>query len=377
MKKELSDTKYRMSKIIEAIPELRDKEQREALYSDLEVLKETNYEGYRLAIETWKRIVLMACQKGLLAANAQGQPAFTCIDSSKIAAQFECEGNCPAGMQAVIGELAKGGEIIQYGRFMGGSGLSGWARWFIGGLPLASLILRSAGVDRPSWYVVMPAVESIGSRVLKLIKRRVHFPVTDCLMTVEQFRQEFSSAIDGSDRQAMGAIDAEVVLRWLLDQCKVSVLNQAAGVEAGSIDAGVIKFVAPDAVRAAPVTQTDRDVLKLVGTFNRVKAQVDALQTRSSELDRLVREAVTRKQKAVALHYLKLRKHVDTSVLPPRLSAYHTLSHIVDQVQASASDAEVLSACEVGANALRALSKVHGLTAERVDDILDDLEEAL
>ena len=201
-------------------------------------------------------------------------------------------------------------------------------------------------------------------------------------MTMEKFKRQYistvmagltdqnTSAKSGSIRE-MSETDAKVILKWLMDKTKVVVTVDSDGKK-------MVKFGPVDTEKAVlPFTKTDIDILKLVDTRDRVKAQVKALQDRATELDKSVREALQRKQKPVAMTYLKMRKHLDTSVLGSRLSAFDTLEQIISKIQSSASDAEVVNAYELGAETLKAFSKEYGLTAERVDNVLDDLNEAL
>ncbi|KAJ1913631.1 hypothetical protein H4219_005125 [Mycoemilia scoparia] len=420
-----------LQEFLSNIPQINKSNSRAALYSDLELLKTTNPDGYKQNIQVWKQLILRALKAGLLsirqdyshdgmntesgelehtlfegfqnessknsAANKDDHDIIletvTCMDSSKLQLQFTVGDDTPMSIDSVISELVNSSHLSSYDQFFRSQRLvSRLTKWLIGGIPIASSILYPVEKDKVSWYVALPIVKAIGDKVMSIQKQSIKFPSTDCLMTFDQFQKKFGKVVatsvvsgskvtQGASNIRMSEIDAMVILKYLSDQYSLVTsadpTASATGATTQTSQYQIIKFVHPEKSHVDPITKTDVDILKLVNSRNRIKLQVESLQSRIEELDTMTRESLVKKQKQVATTYLKMKKQVESDVLPTRVSALNTLEHIVSKIESSESDAEILMAYQLGTETLREFNKKFGLNADKVDDILDDLNDAL
>ncbi|KAJ2846031.1 Charged multivesicular body protein 7, partial [Coemansia brasiliensis] len=129
-----------MNQFLSRFSELDNADQRAFLYSDLSSQKTDNPEGYQEAFKFWSRLLLQACEQGLLSAtnSAKQQPnrsddsdkgsatndtySALCIDRRGLAARLAFHGDTPMGVDEVVDDMVRQGDLVPMSEFLVGSG---------------------------------------------------------------------------------------------------------------------------------------------------------------------------------------------------------------------------------------------------------------
>ncbi|KAJ2355123.1 hypothetical protein GGF43_002878, partial [Coemansia sp. RSA 2618] len=377
------------------IPELRNADQRAFLYSDLDQQRADNPEGYEEAQKFWTQLLLAACQQGLLssstlaastphterlnvtlassdddddkeeedvlqrtqaAEDTYAEPiSVLCIERAGLAARLVYCGDTPTGVDGIVDEMERRGTVVEAGDYLAGSAARRWAGRLARRVPVVGRQIAALawGAQITPLLVVRALVEAAASRVADAHYARAACALTDNLMSMDVFREQYAAAVLGHKRPATGGkamvslADARLVLRRLEDerQATAVLVDDDAAAEDTRM---LIKFAARRTQRVQPVSEADRGAFHVASTRDLIARQVAALEARVLELDLRARTAVQRKMRQQALGYLRLKRHVEASVLAKRLQALDSVERVVMQLQQAASDVQLLQAFRAG-----------------------------
>ncbi|PIA16075.1 hypothetical protein COEREDRAFT_81519 [Coemansia reversa NRRL 1564] len=106
-----------------------------------------------------------------------------------------------------------------------------------------------------------------------------------------------------------------------------------------------------------------------MSTRDMIARQISQLESRTIILDRRTRQALTRGLRSQALAHMRLRRHIESAVLPKRILALERIEHVVLQLQQSSSDIQLMEAFRAGSCALQGLNRqVESLDPESLFD---------
>ncbi|KAI8320163.1 hypothetical protein GQ54DRAFT_225801 [Martensiomyces pterosporus] len=422
-----------MDALLSRTPELRNADQRAFLYSDLSQQKTDNPEGYQEAVGFWSKFLLRACKSGLLSPTTSGgsssssrrrkrggnstdpqyssssdeddevdvldrinsdskeqQPtSVLCIDRKSLETRLTYKGDTPAGLEAIVDEMVRREQLQPIDVFFA-TAARRWLGWIASRIPLmprqlAAMATGGGGHARSkdgSLLVVVPLVEAAAERILDEHYSSISYPLTDSLMSVQEFRERFSTAVSPKATAApMASVDADILVKHLVNSGRIIaaplILNGAGATNGSQM---LIKFAASRGQTISesyqPITEADRGAYQVIRTRREIEKQVHVLESRASDLDQQVREALKRKQKPLAIAKLRLKKHLENDVLAKRLGALETIEKVALQLQQTSSDIQLMQALEAGTKTLRGLNEQADLAS--ADRIFDDwAEEAL
>ncbi|KAJ2077153.1 hypothetical protein H4R24_005300 [Coemansia sp. RSA 988] len=388
------------------IPELQSADQRAFLYSDLSRQQSDNPEGYREALDFWSGLLLRACRLGLLSTmpGADSAAQLDCADDSPdhsaeedededvlerinktviggpdtiapsvltlrrtaLAARLAYGGDTPMGVDAVVEALEQRGTLAAVGDVLSNSIVRRWAGRLALHLPLvgqraAALAWATADIDDINTLLVAQTlVDKAAERVVRAHYTTTTGSLTDGLMSGDDFAQRFAGAIAAPGKR-MASVDAQLLIRRLIDLGRLRTTHVDGDM--------LVKFAASRTLPVAAISIADRGAFHVVITRDMIARQITQLECRISDLNLRTRQALTRSLRPQALAYMRLRRHIESAVLPKRISALERIEHVVLQLQQSSSDIQLMDAFHAGSCALQGLNRqAEQLDPEKVFD---------
>ncbi|KAJ2491503.1 hypothetical protein IWW37_002278 [Coemansia sp. RSA 2050] len=379
-----------MESFLATISELNSPDQRAFLYSDLDRQKVDNPDGYKEAVEFWTRLLSRACQRGLLSTTAfpdfstdseskdededeeedvldrigkapVDMPSVLTLDRRLLTLRLVFCGDTPMGLDSVLDDMQRRGVLVPTDDFFAPP-LRRWANWLA-----TRLLPRGIASRGPSAVLVATGpLPEMATRVLAAHRSRVSCPLTDNIMSIDEFRHTYCRALAPDESlkskyAAMNVTDAHVLLKHLVDTRHAVTSAQltahpptssAAG--HGARGADLVKFATTAASLA--ITDSDFATYQVLCTRRLLAQQVSALEARVAELDAQVREALRRQQRPIAAARLRLKRHIESNVLTKRVAALETVEHVVLQLQQTSTDIQLMQTLSAGTLALRALN---------------------
>ncbi|KAJ2441192.1 hypothetical protein GGF42_007376 [Coemansia sp. RSA 2424] len=390
-----------MDAFLASVAQLNDADQRAFLYSDLERQKLDNPEGYAEAVGFWAQLLVRACQRGLLSslpAHAGDLPSVLTVDRRRLAQRLAFRGDTPMGLDAMLAELQGNGSLCAANDFFAPPALlQRWARW------VAQRLLQpqpqTQQQQQQPLLVATAAVREAAARVVEAHRARAAAcPLAD-IMSVDEFRRAYANALSTGSTPpddaamspvdtAMSLVDAHVLIRHLVDHRLAATSAQLSATaeqpQPSTARAALVKFAPPSFSSSSSlqqqsplaVTETDYATYQVMCTHRALSAQVAALETRIADLDAEARQALRRQQRPVAAARLRLKHHIETSILTKRIAALETVDRVVLQLQQTSSDIQLVQTLSAGTVALRALNDAaRDVDPDRVADAWE--EEAM
>ncbi|KAJ2006054.1 hypothetical protein H4R26_001595 [Coemansia thaxteri] len=356
-----------MEEFLASLPQLTDPDQRAFLYSDLERQKTDNPDGYSEAVDVWTRIVLAACQRGLLSADKEsdGQSVLT-ICPQVLASRLVFRGDTPMGLGSAVNAMERVQTLQAADTYLAprGFALRRWAGW---------VAARLLGSSPPTCLVAPSLVRAAAARILEAHYERASCPVTDHIMSIDEFRHAYCAALSADCIRTMNVVDTRLVLKHLADAQHIAADLPAASAQDHSSLKGLVKFAPTKHPASLALTEADRAAYQVVCTHRLLEQQVAALEARLLDLGSLVRQALTRQQRPLAAAHLRTKRHMESDVLPKRLAALDTVNRIVLQLQQTSSDIQVMQTLSAGTLALKHLNGIaQSLDHQSVVDAWED-----
>ncbi|KAL6077061.1 Charged multivesicular body protein 7 [Balamuthia mandrillaris] len=131
--------------------------------------------------------------------------------------------------------------------------------------------------------------------------------------------------------------------------------------------------------QAVSITQADKGIVQLKLAMAAIEQQEASL---SKEIEGCVKQALQLNKNATphnlgkskALAQLRRKKRLQ-SLLEKRMGTYETLRQMLETIQQVQTDKEILEQYKEGVATIKAIREKEGLTAEAVDDVMEDLAE--
>ncbi|KAG2184263.1 hypothetical protein INT44_009278 [Umbelopsis vinacea] len=344
-----------------------------SLYSDFSSLQETNSYGYEANVSFWRTVILQANRDGKISCN--GYTLAVSQDGLEKAFEYGKYGQ-PLGINNVTDHMIEDGDLVTVESVLEAGALSSrpWSSYLLSvfiGRPLryaASFIKQS---QQSGAYVVMPTLKLVTAKVCEEHQKKQAISITDHLMTFETFRKRYSKSLIPNCELT----DADI---WLL----LRYIESSKGVAIAEINRGngeqiMLKFANAATVaqkKSVEITETDKGILSIMETSESLKSQIDELEATMSKLTIDTKECLSKKQKPQALYKLKQRKRIE-AVLEKRLHYLDAMDTILFKIESSQSDAQIVQAYDLGANALKSVLSSSELNVDTIDMTMDKVQE--
>ncbi|KAI8865676.1 hypothetical protein GQ42DRAFT_89484 [Ramicandelaber brevisporus] len=247
----------------------------------------------------------------------------------------------------------------------------------IGGSSSTSTASRTAATELTGDKLVAPAaVRRVGDAIVKHFYDNVQHETVAGILSLDSFRTVFASTLPASQRSILDS-DADALLAYLEHYREPPQIITRNG------DTKLIKFIARgnsssnNNKSAAVITDIDVGIAQILRTQQTVHKQVASLQARIASLLDSAQNAVSRKQRTVALSYLQQKKQIESQILPSRLKMQMTLDSIVLKLQETEITIAATESYRSGADAIKALLDAAKLTPDKVHEAMDELEDAM
>ncbi|KAL4253181.1 hypothetical protein ABKN59_004148 [Abortiporus biennis] len=343
-----------------------------SLYSDFLRQKHSNPTSYASNVEWWRRtleaVVLRGWQSSSSTDSLTSDRLILHASGPTFSEEFRFEGvGKPLSLAGVIAELCEEKAYFPLQQFLNGT----QSIYDPGWLPLR---IASFLVGKPLWWAleqlnIVNPEEHVGghaSDTERWRKVKGDYVVLSLLEkaadAVLQRQQKFAGiALPGV---TLSDTDMRVLLKHLERDKKAVIVRGEA-----------IKFVEQADSSELDVSAVDTGVLELKTGVENLQAQVDNIQRQIEDTTEKTSFALRRKQKEVALSYLRSRKLLQ-DILKKRLSSLETLHAALIRVEQAAGDVEIMKSYESSTATLRAILSHPSLQREKIEETMDAMSSA-
>ncbi|OAP62596.1 hypothetical protein AYL99_01823 [Fonsecaea erecta] len=346
-----------------------------SLYSDLNVQRTSNPEGYTANVTAWSSALTHAAVAGQIP-HEQHHLILQTNDELLNALASPTYGR-PSGLGTVVDECVRQGKMVDLQDFISSEKSiysrswipSPWAvlRWGLqkAGLSWSSFDLRG-GRLKAAKLALVPALEEVWKRLSAAREAGAKAQtLTDRVMTREMFMKDVNGVLSqaGDITGSLSDQDLDVLLRYLSRDKQVL-----------SYDANTVKFKSPSSTSTPePITQGDRSIASLKSLIEDLLQKTATMSARITTLQEKASGAVKSGNKVSALSALRSKKLAERA-LQQRLDTLHQLEEIYTKIESAVDQVEILAVMESSASVLKTLNKRVG-GVERVEDVLESLRE--
>ncbi|CAJ0944851.1 unnamed protein product, partial [Mesorhabditis belari] len=294
--------------------------------------------------------------RGMIESGCYGEKdALLTVDSLK--KRFRRGDLVPSSLPIVIEDMINTGDIITLDEWK--EKHSSWLGWGF------SKMMRTGswfmGASEPGQrYLHLPTVKKQAEDLLELYSREFGDEV-DCTGEVVAWTDLFERAGSVVDSEE----NFEIVLQFLSDSGDVMVGNARNGEK-------VLKFKGRRDSGPARFTEADASVHDIRKAMLRLDKEISALEAKAKKLDQDTRAALRSGEKVKATNLLRQKKQADKSLADKDVQ-YSKLLSMLHQI---GSTKDVLQAYKAGTSAFKANLERHGLSPEKIDATMDEVQEA-
>ncbi|KAJ3085677.1 hypothetical protein HK102_013941 [Quaeritorhiza haematococci] len=341
--------------------------------------REVNETLYDSKLRWWRELLLNLSEKGLLDADSVG--VFLAEDGLDV--KFRRKGRVPLGLGTVLSEMKCDGQLVPISTFLRSArfelSVSSLAQWVFQTMVKSPIVWgfsqivgtgSNSGARSTEPLVVIPVIKKVGERLLQVLREEFHYLV-DLVVDFEEFGRLLKRALesefpDWTPRRE----EMQVIVAYLDQQNKLAVFEDESTV--------VVKLRKPDDIstKRIAVTDVDKGIVVIKVTKRKITHQVKQLEDNieRTKTDILEKMRVGKKQQAVLL--LRQRKGME-KVLTTRLQSLESLDAIIEKIRGAETDVDVLTAYSTGTQTLKSFMEQHGLTVEKADQVMDEVQDAL
>jgi len=319
---------------VDSIPELKDNARRGFLYSEFKELEED-----ALSFDSKMDFWLNAVSKAAETFN------WFSVTEEQILSSFTKEGLKPECIGVVLAEMKKRKLAQPLEDFLSEQG---WGGWLIDNFLKKSLFSWSDSNKLDAKYVLVIRIQKTAEKLIENYKN--HSLLETKILAMDDLK--------------LTKDDLNLLETFLQRSKSGVVFNVTEGGEKA------IKFGSTD------VTETDIGTTRMRLTLKTLKEQKIKLE---EDIEKCTKQAVfyhtQKKQKKEALVYLKRRKRLQ-DILLKRLQSTDTIKEILERIDDAHTNKAILDAYRLGTNTLKETTKQSGLSAEAVDEVMVELDEA-
>ncbi|KKZ67629.1 hypothetical protein EMCG_06689 [[Emmonsia] crescens] len=363
-----------------------------SLYSDFSTQRHTNPDGYATNVAAWQRALAHAALAGVIHSSSPGSRRYA-VDAmaassdllvlrtgNALITELETqEWGRPVALQNVIDEAIRYNSMIPLDSFQTSSTspfktswirlpspptisqVMGWSMKQLRGF-LPDFEGHSGGLGKLQVMnlVLVDNLKEVGKRVLAVASSS-HRSNTDSIYSKELFTKRFANILGG--RAVLSKLDVDVLLIFL-SRDENSILY----------DGETVKFKRPKN-NMNSITHEDRTIASLKTLISNLIEQVAHLESKIKELSLRAKDAVTNKNRVVALSALRSKKMAENN-LKQRTDTLLQLEDVYMKLEQAADQIDIIRVMEASTGALRSLhAQVGGV--ERVEDIVEELREEM
>mmetsp|Transcript_15581 Transcript_15581/g.25806 ORF Transcript_15581/g.25806 Transcript_15581/m.25806 type:complete len:469 (+) Transcript_15581:30-1436(+) len=356
-----------------SLPDWKDADRTAFLYGPFWD-REKNPDMWADKINFWTRAVAAFCRRKSMVFSLE-----------ELREAFRREGHYPLCLQRVLAELESNGHVNPLDTLLNSDQDIGWTSWLLSKAVIAPAAWTfsqvfalgskaTSGDILESEELAVPKAalkkEYVHMDVLKERADLVYSWLTDPEHGHVEHPELMSDIVEVAKRRghALSTRDIELIGSYLVNSRQAAQFQLESGEK-------VLKVALPGK-RRVTVTDVDRGIARMKITSRVLERQVLKLESSVADLTSRAQVAATSKRREEAKRHLAMRRKV-TEMLDARRKALNTLSEIHTKIEETHVNSKIIDAYREGTQALRAATVGAGLTAEKVDDVMLGLQEAL
>ncbi|KAK6042955.1 SNF7 family protein, partial [Cooperia oncophora] len=304
-------------------------------------------------IKFWTDLISSSCE-------VEGN-AIISVDSLK--KRFRRGDQVPSSLNVVVEHLSKYGVLMPLSKWQ--EQHTSWMGWGFSQL------------SKTSGWLFGTAKSATSERFIHLPTIKVQ---ADKLMNL--YSNEFQSEIDGTgsivaystfyDRAANIVRTKEnfdIVLAHLSDRGDVTVGQGRNGEQ-------ILKFRDTTSEEPVRFTEADASVHDIRKAMSKIENEIGVLERKVEKLDGDCRAALRNRDKMRAANLLRQKKRFQKDISDKDVQ-YQRLLTMLQQLSATKHNKEIIDAYKAGTAAFKANLARHGMTAEKIDETMDEVASAI
>ncbi|OJD18649.1 hypothetical protein AJ78_01345 [Emergomyces pasteurianus Ep9510] len=359
-----------------------------SLYSDFSTQRHTNPDGYATNVAAWQRALAHAALAGVIHSSSSGSTEEAAARSdllvlrtgnSLITELDAQEWGRPVALQSVIDEAIRYNSMIPLDTFQTSSTspfksswirlpspptisqVMGWSMKQLRGF-LSDFEGHSGGSGKlqPMNLVLVDNLREVGKRLLTVASIS-HKSATDCIYSKELFTKLFANILGG--RALLSNLDIDVLLIFL-----------SRDENAILYDGETVIFRNPKS-NINSITHEARTIASLRTLISNLAEQIPRLESKIEESSLRAKNAVTNKNRVVALSALRSKKMTEKN-LKQRTDTLFQLEEVYMKLEQATDQVDIVRVMEASTGALRSLhAQVGGVG--KVEDVVEELREEM
>ncbi|KLJ09109.1 hypothetical protein EMPG_15471 [Blastomyces silverae] len=362
-----------------------------SLYSDFSTQRNTNPDGYATNVAAWQRALAHAALAGAIHSSSPGSrhhgeegaaargDLLVLRTGNTLMAELETqEWGRPVALQTAIDEAIRCNSMIPLDAFQTSSAspfktswirlpspptisqVMGWSMKQLRGF-LSDSEGHSGGSGKLQVMnlVLVDNLKEVGKRIVAIASSS-HRSNTDFIYSKELFTKRFANLGGGA---VLSNLDVDVLLTFL-----------SRDENAILYDGETVKFKSAKN-NIDSITHEDRTIASLKTLISNLIGQVALLESKIKESSLRAKDAVTNKNRVVALSALRSKKMAENN-LKQRTDTLLQLEEVYMKLEQAADQIDIVRVMEASAGALRSLhAQVGGV--EKVEDVVEELREEM
>ncbi|KAJ1373998.1 hypothetical protein KIN20_036580 [Parelaphostrongylus tenuis] len=299
----------------------------------------------------WTDLISSSCE-------AEGNAV---VSADILKRRFRRGDQIPSSIPVVMEHLNKRGELIPLSKWQ--EQHSSWMGWGFQQLSKTSEWLfgtsKSSSSER---YIHLKTVKMQADQLMKLYNKEFHSEI-DGTGSIVAYSTFYDCAADIVHTKE----NFDIVLAHLSDRGDVTMGQGHNGEQ-------ILKF--RDSEEPVRFTETDASVHDIRRAMSKIEKDITFLERKVEKLDSDCRAALRNKDKIRAANLLRQKKHLQKDI-SDKDSQYQRLLTMLQQLSATKHNKEILDAYKAGTTAFKANLARHGMTAEKIDEMMDEVSNSI
>ncbi|XP_064601818.1 charged multivesicular body protein 7-like [Liolophura sinensis] len=287
------------------------------------------------------------------------------IDIKTLSHVFTRKGKIPNGLDTVLTEMERMGKLRRVSDY-DSQNQAGWLAWgyntFVKNPFMWSVnkLLQRSPDDGSGQYVVVEVLQSKGRQLLQQHHSHVECSMLDNVLEISTLKRKYGFMF--SDDQTFN-----LVLRQLEKDRKILIFKTEN-------NCTVVKFAEKNEAYVTPVRDIETKVFRIQQTNEMLEKEAEVLSITIEKYTEEAKMYVRKGLKSTAMSVLRKKKKTQ-ALLDKKLATLDIFHGLIENIKNTVSEKMVIEAYEAATSSLKSYMKTNKLSVDRVDDVLDNLQE--
>lgn len=304
-------------------------------------------------IKFWTNLISSSC-------DVEGNAVIS-VDSLK--KRFRRGDQVPSSLNVVMEHLHKTGVLMPLSKWQEQN--SSWMGWGISQISKTSEWLfgyrRSGTAER---FIHLPTIKVQADKLMKLYANEFQSEVDGTGSIVA-----YSTFYDSAGDIVKTKENFDIILAHLSERGDVTVGQGRNGEQ-------ILKFRDTTSDEPVRFTEADASVHDIRRAMSKIEKEIGVLERKVEKLDADCRAALRSRDKPRAANLLRQKKRFQKDI-SDKDGQYQRLLTMLQQLGATKHNKEILDAYRAGTAAFKANLARHGMTADKIDETMDEVASAI